>query len=124
MKASDLSASRTHWSRARTLLEALPPAADRDQGLVDCCCELVWILDRTGASLAECRALYEEGRDLARRLGDRRSEASLEASYAWMNTTHRNWDVARRCAEAAADSFWAAPASQAARQRVILPTTK
>jgi tetratricopeptide (TPR) repeat protein len=126
MSASDLSVSRTHWSRSRALLEALPPAADRDECLVDCCWELLWILDRTGASLAECRPLYEEGRDLARRLGDRRSEANLEASHAWMNTTHRKWDVARRHAEAAialADAENHLPAQLFARfalQRVFI----
>jgi class 3 adenylate cyclase len=126
ISASDLITAREHWSQAKRLLDASPSSAERDARLVDCHYELLWILDRTGASLAECQALYEQGRDLARRAGDRRAEASIEASYGWINTTHRKWDVARRASEAAialADAEGYLPAQLFARftlQRVLI----
>ena len=79
---SDASESRAHWERMLELLRRLDATPDRQRVALEGIELLIsngWRFGNVGDREA---ALAEEGRQLARRLGDRRSESGIESGYA------------------------------------------
>jgi len=101
VQSNDLAAARRHWSRARELLAALPDTPERTRLLLEVYPALLNTLDRLGTDAAESEGVYREGAELARRAGDRGSEARVEAMYAWCNTGLGDWARVRFHSEAA-----------------------
>ena len=86
VRLTDLAASRRHWSRARALLVKLPDAPERMRLLLQVYPELLDTLDRLGAEAAESEAVFREAIALAEHVGDRRTEALVEAAYAYLKS--------------------------------------
>ena len=93
VQSSDIAAARRHWMQARVLLGSLPDCAERSRILLEVYPELVNTLDRLGAEPAESLAVFREGVDLARRAGDRRTEALLEAAYSQLVSSQNDFDT-------------------------------
>jgi len=102
VRASDLAASRRHWTQARKLLVGLPDSHERTRLLLEVYPELIDTLDRLGAEPAEAAAVFQEAIALARQAGDRRSEGLVEAAYAWLQTGQNDWLAATEHATRAA----------------------
>ena len=85
---TDLLASRRHWAQARQLLVALPDSPERTRLLLEVYPELINTLDRLGAEPAESATVFAEAIALAQLVGDRRTEALIEAAYGWLKTGH------------------------------------
>ena len=97
-----LAASKRHWSQARDLLREVDPSDGRDRLLLRIYPALLDVLDRLGTDPAESRQTYEQGVELARSCGDRRTEALVEASFAYLasgqNDIYGMLDHGRRAA--------------------------
>jgi len=92
VRHTDLIASRQNWAQARELLITLPESAERTRLLLDIYPELINLLDRLGADPVESESIFREGGDLARRTGDRRTEAQVEAVYAQLKSSQNEID--------------------------------
>jgi hypothetical protein len=92
VRNTDLLASRRNWAQARTLLVALPESAERTRLLLDVYPELINMLDRLGADPVESESVFREALDLARTVGERRTEALLEADYSQIRGSQNDFD--------------------------------
>jgi class 3 adenylate cyclase len=92
VRITDLTASRRHWTKARDLLVPLPDSAERTRLLLEAYPELISTLDRLGAEPAESAAVFVEAIDLARKAGDRRTEALVEAAYSQLRSSQSDFD--------------------------------
>ena len=88
---SNLAASRRHWTQARTLLFALPDSPARSSLLLAVYPRLIVMLDRLGAPAEESAAVFSEGVDLAKRSGDGRTQALIEAAYGHLEISQNDF---------------------------------
>ena len=102
VRGNDLAASRRHWAQARHVLAAQPDSAERTRLLLEVYPELIDTLDRLGVEPAESETVFEEAVAVARQAGDRRTEALVEAAYAYLKTGHNAWPAVITHAERAA----------------------
>jgi class 3 adenylate cyclase/tetratricopeptide (TPR) repeat protein len=70
-----------HWRRVRELAPAVEDVRARSEMTLQACQQLLSLGWRMGGSEAEAAAVYEEGRALAERTGDRRALAMLVGTY-------------------------------------------
>ncbi|MBI2800683.1 MAG: AAA family ATPase [Gammaproteobacteria bacterium] len=89
---TDLAASRRHWAKARQLLIALPDSSARSRLLLEVYPELMNQFDLLGAEAAESETVFHEAIDLARRSGNRRTEALMEAVYGNLKAAQNDFD--------------------------------
>ncbi|MDA1075722.1 MAG: AAA family ATPase [Proteobacteria bacterium] len=92
VRNTDLLASRQYWAQARRLLVPLPESAERTRLLLEVYPELVNLLDRLGADPLESETVFQEAVDLARKTGDRHTEALLEALYSQLKSSQNEFD--------------------------------
>lgn len=74
---NDLQAAYEHWSKVRSLLESLPSSPEVDALNLTSRWRMLNVGWRTGIPEATARRLFQEGRDLARRLNDVPSEVGM-----------------------------------------------
>jgi class 3 adenylate cyclase/tetratricopeptide (TPR) repeat protein len=70
-----------HWRRVRELASGVENVSERTELTLQACHQLLALGWRMGGSEAEAAAVYEEGRALAERAGDRRTLAMLTGFY-------------------------------------------
>ena len=70
-----------HWRRVRELAPGVEDVSERSELTLQACHQLLSLGWRMGGSEAEAAAVYEEGRALAERTGDRRALAMLVGLY-------------------------------------------
>ena len=70
-----------HWRRVRELAPGVEDVRERTELTLQACHQLLSLGWRMGGSEAEAAAVYEEGRALAERTGDRRALAMLAGVY-------------------------------------------
>ncbi len=70
-----------HWRRVRELAPGVEDVSERTELTLQACHQLLSLGWRMGGSEAEAAAVYEEGRALAERTGDRRALAMLAGVY-------------------------------------------
>ncbi len=92
VRLTDLAESRRHWARARALLVPLPWGDERTALLLEAYPELINTLDRLGAEPAESEAVYLEAITVARQVGDRGTEALIEAAYGHLRSSQNDID--------------------------------
>ena len=92
-----------HWRRVRELAPGLLDESERSALALQACHQLLSLGWRMGGSEAEAAAVYEEGRALAERSGDRRALAILVGAYGLMrnSVTGSALDYVRHGEEAA-----------------------
>jgi len=91
VRSSDLAASRRHWTQARKLLVALQDSPERSGLLLATYPQLIDMLDRLGAPAEESAAVFSEGVDLAKRSGDGRTQALIEAAYGHLEISQNDF---------------------------------
>ncbi len=104
---TDLAAARRHWAHARRLLIGLPDSPERSQLLREVYPELMNLFDLLGVDAAEADTVFQEAIDFARRTGDRRTEALVEAVYGSVKAARNNFESMiehTKCAVALADA--------------------
>jgi class 3 adenylate cyclase/tetratricopeptide (TPR) repeat protein len=75
-----------HWRRVRELAPGVQDVSERSELTLQACLQLLSLGWRMGGSEAEAAAVYEEGRALAERTGDRRALALLVGTYGRVRT--------------------------------------
>ena len=70
-----------HWRKVRELAPAVEHVSERAELTLQACLQLLSLGWRMGGSEAEAAAVFEEGRALAERAGDRRALAMLVGTY-------------------------------------------
>jgi class 3 adenylate cyclase/tetratricopeptide (TPR) repeat protein len=78
---SDPREALRHWRRVRELALAVQEASERTELTLQACFQILSLGWRIGGSEAESASVYEEGRALAERAGDRRTQAILAGVY-------------------------------------------
>jgi class 3 adenylate cyclase/tetratricopeptide (TPR) repeat protein len=81
---SDIRESLEHWRRIRKLAPSLTDERERDEHLLRACVEIFSAGWRMGGDDEEMEAVYQEGRALAERAGDRHALARLVGFYGLM----------------------------------------
>ena len=76
---NDPAAARSHWRRVRELDPELPGSTEADALRSTSRLMLITVGWRLGADLDEARRLFDEGREIAERIGDRATLALLHA---------------------------------------------
>jgi adenylate cyclase len=77
---TDAAGSSRHWDRVRTLIKTVPQSVEIERMGIEACRGLLNLGWRLGKS-SEFDEIFDEGRKLAKRSGDRRSEAILHNLY-------------------------------------------
>jgi class 3 adenylate cyclase/tetratricopeptide (TPR) repeat protein len=103
VRANDLAASGEHWSQALESLAALPDSNERNASLLEIYPQLLDTFDRLGVEPERSVATYSDAIELARRVGDRRKEALIEAVYAYLLSGHGDIEGMRSHGERAAE---------------------
>jgi len=75
-----------HWRRVRELAPGVPDESERSALALEACHQLLSLAWRMGGSEAEAAAVYQEGRALAERSGDRAALALLVGRYSMIRT--------------------------------------
>jgi class 3 adenylate cyclase/tetratricopeptide (TPR) repeat protein len=70
-----------HWRRVRELAPGVEDVSERTELTLQACLQLLFLGWRMGGSEAEAAAVYEEGRALTERAGDRGALAMLVGTY-------------------------------------------
>jgi len=83
---SDAREGLRHWRRVRELAPAVEDVRERSELTLQACLQLLSLGWRMGGSEAEAAAVYDEGRALAERSGDRRALALLVGTYGFVRT--------------------------------------
>jgi adenylate cyclase len=108
--ASDLAEMVRHWGRVRSLLEEVPESPETRGLSMAACIGLLAGGWRMGMPEEEVEAVFDQGRELARRGGDLRSEAFLIGLFTgvqgvagdvnqWVDQTLEGARLAERCGD-------------------------
>lgn len=96
-----------HWRKVREMLHAVPPSPEASSLALAACVRTMNLGWRLGLDEREAEAVFEEGRALARRLGDTRSLAmlaNLYLAYLQAAVLHTRTSQARRHREQAREA--------------------
>ncbi len=92
-QSRDPSAAQRHWASVREFSARLPPSDEVDALGLEARVRLLRLGLLLGTSLEEARALLEEGRGLAVRIGDRKSLVVLLDAYASISAGENDIDA-------------------------------